>query len=391
MRVPDTLTSNYEALADTVNLGDADAYVHVNEGTDDLLRYLTRVDGEDKYYGFLQTADDTVLAVTARYLQEANEKFPGDRIVGIEPDESVVERVMAELGDFPSILVPDTTPIGLVEDLSDEATVTVVEEPDDVLCEKTSEEQTVLAHMAEGVQYGIARAESVLAQSQREGEDLIWNGEPLTTDRLRIEIKKALAECGLSDAENVIIGAGESCSDLHFTGNDRIAPDETVLIDLGPRGPFGYYGDISRTFVPGEPSKWAEETYDIVEEALEAAFDVLSNGAGLTTGELYRSMADIIESYGYGTGISETTDEVGLTHGTGHGIGVRIHEKPFQTSDGQRELAAGNVITVEPGIYDPTRGGVRLEDMVIVGENGFENLMDYPKQIRPAIRQWELP
>lgn len=386
MGVPETLESNYAGLAESVGLERADAYVHVGKGYDDLLRYLTRVDGEDKYYALVQTDRETVLGVEARYLDEASAAFPGDRIDEIGPEATVTDWVSDVLTESPSILVPGTTPVEIVDELETFATVTVVDEPDTIWCEKTAAERRVLAHMADGVQYGIARAESVLAQATVDGDDLVWAGDQLTTGRLRVEIRKALAECGLSDVGNVVIGAGESCADLHFTGRDVIAPHETVLIDLGPRGPFGYYGDISRTFVPGTPSEWATEIYDVVEESLDAAFAALSQGAGLTTGELYRSMADVIESDGYGTGVPETSDEVGLTHGTGHGIGVRIHEKPFQTRDGERELAVGNVITVEPGIYDPDRGGVRLEDVVVVQEDGFENLMDYPTDITPSVR-----
>lgn len=383
---------DYEALAAAVDLADRDAYVHVGQGTDDLLRYLTRVDGEDRYYLFVQTGDETVLGVTARHLHAARERFPGDRIVEIPPDRPIRSVIADLLDDSPTIAVPETTPVGVATDLGSVASVDVVPEPDEVWCVKSAEERRLLAHLADGVQFGIARAERVLSEATPEGDRLVWAGEPLSTERLRREIGGALAACGLSDRGNVVIGAGPSCADLHFTGDAPVRPDQTVLVDLGPRGPFGYYGDIARTFVPGTASDWARETYRVVEEALDAGLDTVAAGAGVTTGELYGSMAAVIESYGYETDVAETRDDVvGLTHGTGHGIGVRLHEKPFQTPGGDRKLAAGNVLTIEPGVYDPSRGGVRLEDVVVIEEDGFRNLIDYPTEIGPTRRERDLP
>lgn len=383
---------NYEALAAAVDFADHDAYVHVGQGTDDVLRYLTRVDGEDRYYFFVQTQNETILGVTARHLRAARERFPGDRVVEIPPDCSIPGVIGGLLDDASVVAVPETTPVGVATDLKSVASVDVVPEPDEVWCVKSAEERRLLAHLADGVQFGIARTERVLSEAVPEDSRLIWEGEPLSTERLRREIQKALAACGLSDRGNVVIGAGPSCTDLHFTGDDTICPNETVLVDLGPRGPFGYYGDIARTFVPGTPSDWVREAYRVVEEALDAGLDTVATGAGVTTGELYGSMAAVIESYGYETGVAETRDDVvGLTHGTGHGIGVRLHEKPFQTPGGDRKLAAGNVLTIEPGVYDPGRGGVRLEDVVVIEEDGFENLIDYPTEIDPTRRERDRP
>ena len=96
-------------------------------------------------------------------------------------------------------------------------------------------------------------------------------------------------------------------------------------------------------------------------------------------------MGDIIESYGYEIGPHEIWDDaIGLYHGTGHGIGVRIHEKPFQTADLDIRFQAGNVLTVEPGIYDPSTGGVRFEDVAVITEDGYENLMTYPRNMPPT-------
>lgn len=387
MPIPATLDTQYDRLAAAVQLEGGEAYVHVGDGTDDLIQYLTRIDPEDNLAAVVLTEEDATACIRPRYRPEAERMFPGDRIVETESGKPIADTVAEQLGDATTIRVPDTTPVGVVNDFKGHADVEVVPEPDTVWCRKTEAEQEIAAHMADGVQAGIARAETVLAEATVTGDAVHWGGTELSTERLRREISKELADFGLRSMGNVVIGAGESCAELHFTGDELIRPDETVLIDLGPRGPFGYYGDISRTFVPGEPGDWEREAFGVVREALDAAFDALSGGAGLGADELYVAMADVIEDAGYETGLHESRDEsVGLYHGTGHGIGVRIHEKPFQSRDSEATLEAGNVITIEPGLYDPDRGGVRLEDVVVVEADGYRNLMDYPYGLAPSER-----
>lgn len=389
MPLQDVLLTNTAELEASVDLGGDEYYVHIGDGTDDMLRYLSRVDGEDKLYAYIHSTDQSVVCVGARYVNHAEVNFPGDTIREIKSENSVTDEIRELLGADTVIKIPETTRVGVVSKLRSFADVSVVEEPDTIWCVKSDAEQSVLAEIAAGVQHGMARAETVLAQATVDDETVSWEGERLTTDRLRRQIQKALADNGLSDEGNIIVGAGPTCANLHFTGHDTIDPGDTVLIDLGPRGQHGYYGDISRTFVVGDASEWVRETYDIVDEALEAAFDVLENGAGTPVSELYNAMGNIIESYGYEIGLHETRDDsIGLYHGTGHGIGVRIHEKPFQTADSDVHLQAGNVLTVEPGIYDPSTGGVRLEDVVVITEDGYENLMTYPRNMQPSERSF---
>lgn len=381
------LATNTDELEAAVDLGPDEHYVHVGEGTDDVLRYLTRVDGEDKPYAYVHARDRSVVCVEPRYVRQAEANFPGDVVREIQPENAVTDEVRQVVGDDASIKLPATTQVGVVDALRSFASVSLVDEPDTIWCSKSAAERAILADIAAGVQHAMARAETVLARSAVDDGIVRWEGERLTTERLRRQIQKALADYGLSDEGNVVIGAGPSCADLHFTGQDTIDPGDTVLIDLGPRGRHGYYGDISRTFVVGEPSDWARETYATVETALEAAFDVLENGAGTSLSELYWAMGDVIESAGYDVGLHETRDDAtGLYHGTGHGIGVRIHEKPFQTPDSDARLQAGTVLTVEPGIYDPSTGGVRLEDVVAITDDGYENFMTYPLEMQPTER-----
>ena len=242
---------------------------------------------------------------------------------------------------------------------------------------------------------GMARAESVLATSDpveagsvasddgSTGDDtrpLLWRDEPLTTERLRRAVNATLAAYGVRDAGNTVIGSGPTAADLHYVGTDSIDAGETVLIDISPRGPDGYYGDLTRTFVVDGDGGWDRRAYVAVEAAREAALAEL--GPGVTAASVHREAAAELAAYGFDPDASE--GESGFTHGTGHGVGVSLHESPSLSSD--VELRPGHVVTVEPGVYDPAVGGVRLEDLVVVTDDGYERLASYPFGTVPTER-----
>ena len=225
MTVPATLDSDYGRLADAVQLAEVDAYVHVGDGTDDLVQYLTRIDPEDNLAAFVLTEAGATAVIRPRYRPEAERKFPGGTIVETESGKPLAETVTELFEAEPSVRVPDTTPVGVVRGLESNASVEVIPEPDTVWCRKSEDEQAVAAHMADGVQRGIARAETVLADATVDGDAVVWDGDELTTERLRREISKELADFGLRSMGNVVIGAGESCAELHFTGDEPIRPE----------------------------------------------------------------------------------------------------------------------------------------------------------------------
>ena len=135
---------------------------------------------------------------------------------------------------------------------------------------------------------------------------------------------------------------------------------------------------MTRTFVRGTPDAVVRERYGATLDAMEAAFDAIE--AGVTGEAVHDAVCDAYEARGYETLRSDPAAETGFIHGTGHGVGLDVHELPRLAPDGG-ELEAGNVVTVEPGLYDPAIGGVRIEDLVVVTEDGYENLTGYPKQL----------
>ncbi len=311
-------------------------------------------------------------------------------------DDLLVDRTTDGTGDRPAeptVLVPRSIPhdaaVYLERAGNAVASTPVVETARAV---KTDAELDRLRRVQRATARGMARAEAVLAESEpvrdpdalaAVGADapvLVWNDAPLSTERLRRRVNATLASYGVRDAGNTVIGAGPTAADLHYTGVDLVRPGETVLLDVSPRGPHGYYGDLTRTFVVDGDGGWERRAYVAVEAAREAALAEIEPGA--TAATVHREAAAELAAYGFDPNAGE--GEAGFTHGTGHGVGVSLHEAPSLSAD--VELRPGHVVTVEPGVYDPATGGVRLEDLVVVTEDGYEILATYPFRMLPKRR-----
>ncbi|MDG5760245.1 Xaa-Pro peptidase family protein [Natronococcus sp. A-GB1] len=381
----------FERLADATAAAGADAFVHVGDRFDDNLRYLTRFDGPDRDYAFVHVAGRAVLCAPRLFAEQAEREFPETVAPAGESSASSAagralevldDRLASPLEDVRVLALP-SIPAGATRSLADAVGEVVLEPIDLGRARKTSAERDRHAFVQRAAQQGMARAEAVLAAATPETTEddghgeLRWRGDPLTTERLRREVNATLARSGVRDAGNTVIGAGETCADLHFTGEGRISPDETVLLDLSPRGPQGYYADLTRTFVVGDVGEWERRAYEAVGEAQDAAFDALRGGAGMRAADVHEAATRTLAEYGFESG----DVDVGMYHGTGHGVGVSLHEAPSLSSEDP--LEAGHVVTVEPGVYDPDRGGVRLEDLIVVTADGYENLTAYPCEIEP--------
>ena len=382
---PDPPATDHAFLDALLADSPADAFVHVGDRFDDRMLYLTRFHGPDRDFAFVYADGTATLCPPSLFDEQARREFAGSevRVAGgtdAETPEGAAAEVLAGRG-VDDALVLDAARNRTVERLEGEGvavSVVGVERFDAARRSKATDEVVCLRRVQRATRRGMRRAEAVLAGATRDGDDLVWDGAPLTTERLRREVNATLASEGITDASNTVIGAGSSCADLHFTGEDDIAPDETVLLDISPRGPHGYYGDFTRTFVPGEVREWERSAYDAVDAAYGAAMDALAGGAGTPGSDVREAVEGVLDDHGFETG----DVEVGMTHGPGHGVGVTLHEGPSYDA----VLEAGDVVTVEPGVYDPDRGGVRLEDIVVVREDGVERFGDYPRSVRPRER-----
>jgi Xaa-Pro aminopeptidase len=225
--------------------------------------------------------------------------------------------------------------------------------------------------LAEGIQ---ALKISKITKNRR----LLFHNVPLTSEKLRAIIDTAILQAGGLASHTIVAGGRQAC-DPHEPGHGPLRAHEPIIIDVFPRSrKTGYYGDITRTVVKGRPSEHVRKLYYTVARAQDVAFASLESGAKGAT--IHSAVSQFFNREGYRTGRHNGKME-GFFHGTGHGLGLDIHESPRLSPASTDVLRPGHVVTVEPGLYYPDIGGVRLEDVASVTPNGTRNLTKFEKNL----------
>jgi len=277
-----------------------------------------------------------------------------------------------------SVAVPPLFPLRTADGLRDQD-VAVTVDRDGVItgirATKTDEEIEHIREAQDANEAAMTRAQDCLdAATVNDDGELVFEGDVLTSERLKSEIEHTLLDygCGLDDT---IVACGRDAADPHERGSGPLVADEPIIIDIFPQHKTTkYHADMTRTFCHGTPSETVREWYDLTHEAQQAALDAVEPGV---TGEtVHNAACDVYEDAGLDTLRADPEAETGFIHSTGHGLGLDIHEQPTVATGGET-LEPGHVITIEPGLYDPDVGGIRIEDLVVVTEDGYENLTDY--------------
>jgi len=349
----------------------------------------------------LRVAGKTYLAVSSLEYGRAKKAAPVDELLSYEELEipklarelkggakayaQAIRTLLERLGaaDTP-LSVPPTLAVAYADALRDRG---LTLSPDGKLFEglrraKTPEEVAHVEKAQRAVEEACEHAVGILREAEVDGDGaLLWRGEALTSETLRSEINVELLRRNCL-GDGTIAAGGSQAADPHERGSGPLKAGEAIILDIFPMDlPSRYYADMTRTFVKGEPGEELRRMYDAVLESQEVALDMI--GPGVDGKDVHEKVSQVLHDAGYKTQVHDREEgkplTVGFFHGTGHGVGLEIHEAPRLGVTSQK-LIPGDIVSVEPGLYYPEIGGVRIEDLVLVTEDGSRNLTHFPKE-----------
>jgi Xaa-Pro aminopeptidase len=240
---------------------------------------------------------------------------------------------------------------------------------------KTADEVRQIEVTQRATEEAVAAAFDALRQATIRDRELWSDGAPLTSERIKKLINVRLMERDCI-AQHTIVAGGEQACDPHHEGSGPLPAGRSIIFDVFPRSACSrYFADMSRTVIRGKAPAELARLYQTVKDAQEEAIGKVRDGAD--GAKIHQGICDRFEKAGYKTGLVDGRMQ-GYFHGTGHGVGLDIHEAPRISRTGSL-LQEGHVVTVEPGLYYPGLGAVRIEDMVLVTKVGCRNLTNFPK------------
>ena len=305
-----------------------------------------------------------------------------------EAGREIEIRAVREIG-INEAIVPGDFPLALGDRLREEGVALTVDETAVALRRRSKSPVEIegIRIAQRAAEAGMGAASEVLARAQAGAEGrLEVDGKLLLAEDVRFVLREACAAHGAPCPPDVIV-ASVWQGNGHEPGSGPLPAGLPIHIDLWPRHEeSGCWADMARTFVAGEPlSEYAEliaEQDRLVREALDQAKAAVR--PGITGRELFDATCDLFESAGYATQRTTDGEENGFQHSLGHGVGLEVHEAPGLGLSGRDPLVPGDVIAIEPGLWDERAGGVCFEDLVLVTETGGEVLTRFPYDLAPA-------
>ncbi|MFB6085186.1 MAG: M24 family metallopeptidase [Halodesulfurarchaeum sp.] len=375
--------------------GDFDGYLLHADSTNANQYYLSGFDAPDPFLT-LFTPGQTVILTTALEFGRAQSESRADvvrKLAEYGYREKAAEHgrdtakglVYAEfLAEFgvESVTTDRRFPLFSADSLREQGIAVTADREDTLETIRATKTATEIDHIREAQaanESAMAAAAEMLAEATvGDGGTLHLDGEVLSSERVRTKIERTLLDLGFA-LDETIVASGPAGAKPHDRGSGPISASEPVIVDIFPRSKTTkYHADMTRTFVRGEPDSRIREFHDLTREAKAAAMEAVE--PGVTGAFVHDAVCDVFEDAGYATLRSDESTDTGFIHGTGHGVGLEVHEHPQVSPDGG-ELEPGHVITIEPGLYDPEVGGVRIEDLIVVTEDGHENLTEYPETL----------
>jgi Xaa-Pro aminopeptidase len=318
------------------------------------------------------------------------EEFGSDELIASgrssqEIQREIPVRAVKALG-VTSAVVPETFPLWLADLLRKEGVALAVDAQffDERRRVKTAAELAGIRRAQRAAEAGMDAARALFRHAAQNGDGLVVDREALTVERVKTAMAQAFAAHGTS-SDDFIVAPGPQGAVGHDMGSGPIRAGVPIVIDVWPRDNLtACFADMTRTFVIGDVPDDVARWHALCKQALDAAVSDIRDGADGRA--IYDTTCDIFEAAGEPTQRTKTAGQTlaeGFFHGLGHGVGLEVHEQPGLGLAAKNALRAGDVVTVEPGLYRQGFGGVRLEDLVLVTERGAENLTRYPYDLAP--------
>jgi Xaa-Pro aminopeptidase len=339
---------------------------------------------------FSSSMEATRLRELGLFDVHVSEEFGIDDLIasGLPRKEIAAQLALRAVGSLGSerFTVPDNFPVWLADRLRADGVELAVDQElfDERRRSKTDAQLAGMRRAQVAAEAAMDTCRDLLRRSEIDGDRLVLDGEELTVERVKAAMNTTFAAHDTT-ADEFIVAPGAQGAVGHDMGSGPIPPNVPLVVDIWPRdNRSAVYTDMTRTFVVGEVTEDVREWHRLVKEALDRAISEIEPGAD--TRAIFEGTCDIFEAAGEPTIRTKTPGRPlvdGFFHGLGHGVGLEVHEAPGlgQTSD--KKLVPGDVVTIEPGLYRAGYGGVRLEDIVLVTEDGAENLTTYPYDLEP--------
>lgn len=371
-----------DSLDDVIRRSGADAYVAFGSSQNADIRYLTRFRTEDPFVYIKKPGEKGVMVIgQMEYERAMRESIVAvmtreeSGLLDIIKEEPVRYRAYAKMiakHAGPHILVSASFPYGIGHELESISRVSLDQgSVETIRAIKSDEEMRQIRGVQAATDIAMERAVSLIKASTPKKGVLYHDNQPVTSEQVRALVHKTLMDYGCH-ATDTIVTCGKDTALPHALGSGPLRESEPIVIDTFPADDMsGYFTDMTRTVVRGEPSAELTEMYNAVREAQDLGMALVNHGAAGSS--VHQAVVDLFAEKGYGTNTS------GFTHNLGHGVGLEVHELPTLGPAGGA-LAAGNVVTVEPGLYYRDIGGVRLENTGAVTTAGFDSFTQFPRE-----------